>query len=221
MLVKQRLPDLKVKQQEIDNNIPSSVKLGLVGFAFSGGGIRSATFNLGILQGLADLGILQFFDYLSTVSGGGYIGSWLSAWIWNERKSPAGGFTTVATQLKPAPSLREREAKNAPAAAVGDIPPQCGPDPIFHLRRYSNYLTPRLGMFSQDTWTGVATYVRNLLLIQFMLIPVLAIVLVIPRVMAGGFYKISDVFWLWLALLALLLLAGVVLVSISSALNRL
>lgn len=48
---------------------------------FSGGGIRSATFNLGILQGLARHGFLDKFDYLSTVSGGGYIGSWLSAWI--------------------------------------------------------------------------------------------------------------------------------------------
>src|ERR1044071_8493575 len=46
----------------------------------SGGGIRSATFALGALQGLAELGILQNFDYLSTVSGGGYIGSWLTAW---------------------------------------------------------------------------------------------------------------------------------------------
>src|SRR5579864_9216333 len=46
----------------------------------SGGGIRSATFALGALQGLADLGILENFDYLSTVSGGGYIGSWLTAW---------------------------------------------------------------------------------------------------------------------------------------------
>ena len=46
----------------------------------SGGGIRSATFALGAIQGLAESGLLAQFDYLSTVSGGGYIGSWLSAW---------------------------------------------------------------------------------------------------------------------------------------------
>src|SRR5688572_7938539 len=48
--------------------------------AFSGGGIRSATFALGVLQGLAYLRLLKRFDYLSTVSGGGYIGGWLAAW---------------------------------------------------------------------------------------------------------------------------------------------
>src|ERR1043166_832487 len=47
----------------------------------SGGGIRSATFGLGVLQGLARCGLLEKFHYLSTVSGGGYIGSWLIAWI--------------------------------------------------------------------------------------------------------------------------------------------
>lgn len=45
----------------------------------SGGGIRSATFNLGILQALQRQGILNLFDYLSTVSGGGFVGGWLSA----------------------------------------------------------------------------------------------------------------------------------------------
>src|SRR5437867_366567 len=47
----------------------------------SGGGIRSASFGLGVLQGLAQHNLLAKFDYLSTVSGGGYIGSWLTAWI--------------------------------------------------------------------------------------------------------------------------------------------
>ncbi len=48
---------------------------GLVGLALSGGGIRSATFNLGVLQALAGSNILGRVDYLSTVSGGGYIGA--------------------------------------------------------------------------------------------------------------------------------------------------
>jgi len=47
-----------------------------LGVAFSGGGIRSATINLGSLQGLEDGGLLPYVDYLSCVSGGGYIGGW-------------------------------------------------------------------------------------------------------------------------------------------------
>ena len=48
-----------------------------VGLAISGGGIRSATFALGVLQALHQLGLLNSIQLLSTVSGGGYIGSWL------------------------------------------------------------------------------------------------------------------------------------------------
>jgi hypothetical protein len=56
----------------------------LIGLAFSGGGIRSATLNLGVLQGLQELDFLRQIDYISTVSGGGFIGSWL---IGNVRRS--------------------------------------------------------------------------------------------------------------------------------------
>jgi len=52
----------------------------------SGGGIRSASFALGVLQALAQKGLLGKFDYLSTVSGGGFIGGWLSAWIRNHKQ---------------------------------------------------------------------------------------------------------------------------------------
>jgi hypothetical protein len=48
-----------------------------IGLALSGGGIRSATFSLGVVQALAQRGLLRRIDYLSTVSGGGYIGAWL------------------------------------------------------------------------------------------------------------------------------------------------
>jgi hypothetical protein len=49
----------------------------LVGIALSGGGIRSATFCLGVLEALKEGDRLRYVDYLSTVSGGGYIGAWL------------------------------------------------------------------------------------------------------------------------------------------------
>jgi hypothetical protein len=70
----------------------------LQGICFSGGGIRSATLNLGVLQGLAKLEILNHFDYLSSVSGGGYIHEWFAAWIkkgrtcpWQSTAEPRGG----------------------------------------------------------------------------------------------------------------------------------
>jgi hypothetical protein len=48
------------------------------GLCLSGGGVRSATVSLGVLQALADTGLLKHFDYLSSVSGGGYIASALT-----------------------------------------------------------------------------------------------------------------------------------------------
>ncbi|MFD4637872.1 patatin-like phospholipase family protein [Lentzea sp. NPDC058436] len=49
-----------------------------VGIALSGGGIRSAAFNLGALQALGERGILQKADHLAAVSGGNYIASALA-----------------------------------------------------------------------------------------------------------------------------------------------
>ena len=67
------------QQENQDPPDPGKVSDSLVGLAFSGGGIRSATTNLGIAQALSRMGILRLVDYLSTVSGGGYIGGCLSA----------------------------------------------------------------------------------------------------------------------------------------------
>jgi hypothetical protein len=69
---------------------------GLVGLAFSGGGIRSATLNLGIAQALNEYGIFRHADYMSTVSGGGYLGSSLSTLM---RRRPLGGgqYATVSS----------------------------------------------------------------------------------------------------------------------------
>src|SRR5262245_28385723 len=45
---------------------PKKVKPTLAGLALSGGGIRSATFSLGVLQVLAAADKIRRFDYLST-----------------------------------------------------------------------------------------------------------------------------------------------------------
>jgi hypothetical protein len=142
---------------------------------FSGGGIRSATFNLGVLQGLARRELLERFHYLSTVSGGGYIGSWLSAWIHHHPRGVAG----VSEELAPQPPVKEFESV-----------------PVRRLREYSNYLTPRWGLLSADTWTWVAIYVRNLLLNWLVLVPLFAAVLMIPRV-AVAVVHLPDVPWQW------------------------
>ena len=56
----------------------------LAGLALSGGGIRSASFSLGIMQALAYKNWLSKIDYLSTVSGGGYIGTSLT-WLLSKK----------------------------------------------------------------------------------------------------------------------------------------
>jgi hypothetical protein len=127
----------------------------------SGGGIRSATFALGIVQGLARCDLLDKFHYLSTVSGGGYIGSWLTAWISRAPK----GLRDVSQML----SESRTEARPNPE-----------PQQIQNLRNYSNYLSPRLGLLSADTWTLVAIYLRNLVLNWFVFLPLLAAFLMLP-----------------------------------------
>jgi hypothetical protein len=156
----------------------------------SGGGIRSASFGLGVLQGLAEYGLLLDFHYLSTVSGGGYIGSWLAAW----RRHAADDKLVIE-------KLKTRQA---------DPPDE--PREIGSLRSDSNFLTPRLGPLSADTWTAVALYVRNLILNWLVLVPMFAAVLLIP-LMASRFLdwaSCSSSFWRWtsLGLGLLLLIAG-------------
>jgi len=127
----------------------------------SGGGIRSATFGLGILQGLARCGLLEKFHYLSTVSGGGYIGSWLSAWI----KNDPNGIRGVVDELKRRPD--------------STLNPE--PQPVRHLREFSNYLAPRTGLTSVDFWTLITTFIRNMFLNWLVLISWLAAAMMVPR----------------------------------------
>ena len=150
----------------------------------SGGGIRSATFALGVLQALARKNILPDFAYLSTVSGGGYIGSWLSSWIQRSEKNSAAVFTALGMQEKPA-AQPGAQATTAVAAGEPKHPFATEPSPIQHLRKYSNYLTPSLGLLSGDGWAVAATVARNLLLNWILIVPALLLVLLMPRIALG------------------------------------
>ncbi|PZV38287.1 patatin-like phospholipase family protein [Mesorhizobium kowhaii] len=92
----------------------------LTGLACSGGGVRSAAFCMGVLQALESITeedqpkVFDNVDYLSTVSGGGYIGTSLVAGLMQTDgvfpfTSTLGGPESLETQ---------------------------------HIRHYSNYLAP-------------------------------------------------------------------------------
>ena len=139
---------------------------------FSGGGIRSATFGLGVVQGLARHGLLKRFDFLSTVSGGGYLGSWLSSWIDRVRRQPP----EAADRRSPV-EVVEDQLRHLPTSPLDPEPA-----PVRYLRSYSRYMSPKLGLLSADTWTLVAIFLRNLLLNWFVLLPLMAALLIVPRV---------------------------------------
>src|SRR5713101_2592718 len=134
----------------------------LIGLAFSGGGIRSATFNLGVLQALARRELLRKLDYLSTVSGGGYIGGWLMAWMHHQQI----GIGDVEERLSARPESPGQSAD----------PPE-----IHFLREYSNYLTPRKGLMGADFWAFASSYLRNTILNQIILVLALLSLLLVPR----------------------------------------
>jgi hypothetical protein len=178
----------------------------LTALCFSGGGIRSATFGLGIVQALAQNKLLSKFDYLSTVSGGGYLGSWLSAWIIREKISSSStgsgaksadqeeaAGTDVIEGASPDVDLPDKESRQARKVGVKRVETKIngcpidgdGPNPeptqLQHLREYSNYMSPRRGLMSADTWTLIAIYLRNLFLNLTIFIPLMAAVLLLPR----------------------------------------
>lgn len=136
---------IELQKRRTDANVQRPV----VGLAISGGGIRSATFGLGVLESLKALGVLKKVDYLSTVSGGGFIGAWLSG------------------------NCKRNEGWLEPDADWSAS--------ITHLRRYSNYLSPKVGFFSADTWSMATIWLRNTTLIQTTVILAIACALVLPR----------------------------------------
>ena len=140
----------------------TAYRLNLNALCLSGGGIRSAAISLGVIQTLVDKRLLNQFHYLSTVSGGGYIGSWLSAWL---------HYTDNADEvLARLGSERNNSDYETP--------------PLKHLREYSNYLTPKVGVFSADTWTALSIVMRNIAVNWLILVPALVLLVIGVKLVA-------------------------------------
>ncbi len=173
------------------------VKEDLVGLSFSGGGIRSATFCLGVLEGLAKLELLPRIDYLSTVSGGGYIGAWFVALV--KRAPFLGNIQKVQTAFN---------AAAKPSQSRRDPQQQRVHDSLHYLQANSNYLTQKTGLMSLDTWVLLGIYLRNLLATQLCLLPVLFAVPIAAHLLVGFWDKwvrpqaSPFLFWSVLALTA-------------------
>jgi hypothetical protein len=139
-----------------DSKPPEKLRNG-IGLALSGGGIRSATFCLGVMQVLAQARLLTRFDYLSTVSGGGYLGSFLSNQF-TAQDVLAETAAAADEKLASDPNLcaaekstaEKKAAENAEAAAMSaatafdDVFTGVAADStkLRHLRNSSKYLLP-------------------------------------------------------------------------------
>ena len=148
--IHRRRKALGEEEADVGNDEPVKDATGL---CLSGGGIRSATFCLGIVQVLEREGMLTKLDYLSTVSGGGYLGTFLSAFLGTP--APQGNGTQSQAEAKSAAAVRVT-IQDAPfngasirAAIDTAFDPKNGSESgaIRHLRNNSRYLA------TGGTWT--------------------------------------------------------------------
>lgn len=161
---------------------------GSMGIAFSGGGIRSATISLGVAQALAREDQLLDFDYCSTVSGGGYFGSFLTSLFLPDW---ARGPTASLTPPFGANPARERldrkriafDALQAKARSInlnnpGQVKIGVIRNPIWWLREHSRYLAPNgtsdyliAAVYAVRNWAAMI-YVMSLPIAFFALVAV-------------------------------------------------
>ncbi|MFM2356218.1 MAG: hypothetical protein RLZZ528_1954 [Pseudomonadota bacterium] len=144
---------------------PQETSAYTIGLALSGGGIRSGIVSLGVLQRLAKARILEQVDYLSTVSGGGFIGTSLSWWMHNSAllaDHPNRTNFDLGANLP--------WTTHAPDEAEGN---GSGARLLAHLRRNGRYLMPGNG---HGIAAGLAVVLRSVMLNLFVWIPLVAAV---------------------------------------------
>lgn len=191
---------------------PKRAPKNLVGLALSGGGIRSATFSLGVIEALAKSSrdALSRIDILSTVSGGGYIGCFLrSLFVPNEGRGivPDVGLDPANDVALNAGAVADqyRFARRALRSGASEQEIKWGPkkkevprrNPIWWLREHSRYLAPN---GPTDFGYAVAYIARNwTAMVYIFMIASLAIfsILVLGEAWAASRHWLDES-WSWL-----------------------
>jgi len=174
------------------NGETARVDDNLVGIALSGGGIRSATFSLGVLQKLAKCGILPVADYLCTVSGGGYLGACLSSLMTFHEEGPDDDDDTAEERHREpdaepySPNGDDRlwwkqeaagehvpgnadsaaaqpGAATAPRFDMGKDSPLLTREQSHHLRKHGDFVMVRQGVLRRETLRSVGWVITGLL----------------------------------------------------------
>lgn len=183
---------------EPTENVKPSVDLGLTGLAISGGGIRSATFSLGVMQALAskDANLLRYIDYMSTVSGGGYSGSSLTWALYGKPETKDKVLLDFIDTLGVGPAT----------FPIGtDDPREPGPAKphpqrqalLKYLREHGEYLTPGAGI---TLLSGLGILLRGILLNLLVWVAIISCLIYFTR-----FYGSDYWFKSWRPLLVLVL----------------
>ncbi|MCB9305907.1 MAG: patatin-like phospholipase family protein [Lewinellaceae bacterium] len=186
-----------LKKRRKENHLPPPSDDDLAGLCISGGGVRSATLGLGLLQAFIKKGLLKKFDYLSTVSGGGYIGSCLSSLLSKEPNN--------AEKYSDEPNPNERfdhtevglDSKDSPFAGLRydyeyrtlDKTRLSAKHQLLHLRRYGEYLTPRKGILAWDVSRAVGALFTGVFIHTLLFLLILGTVVLLHHVL---FASMSD-----------------------------
>ncbi|MDZ4342443.1 MAG: hypothetical protein U1E51_08435 [Candidatus Binatia bacterium] len=187
-------PKLKIEKGPAAEPRVSFCEQDYLGLALSGGGIRSATFNLGLLQGLHRIDLLKDVDYLSTVSGGGYIGGFWSRWL---RVKEGPGHSDIKKSFPD--NLQDSGRQGADDSRLPEV------EEVRHLREFGKFLVPRTGFFDTETWGAVVSVLAGLLPALLAALSVLGLALVVW--LALTFYLSCPELWARIAFLVCLTLA--------------
>jgi hypothetical protein len=184
-----------------DGHLPAKdvVAERLIGLAFSGGGIRSATTNLGIVQALSRMGILRLVDYLSTVSGGGYIGGCLTSFLSvnHDHQKHAGDAKQFSFRSREELKFRTNwprfpfNAERDTSAPGPHAQPTEGTSIVAHLRTHGDFLVARRSILKREALRAVGMLIGGLL--YTVVITVLALALASLLLLGAAHALSSDV----------------------------